>query len=198
MAGKLNDSLIFKIKDQGHTVGIVKIPLRTITRRKRDEWHAIQPYKKEKDFQGELRLNCFVSETKRSESTPPTSNNELCDETGERKKGGLFHGALNMKLSPPSDTSEATGHDVSSPVFSDDGRVVLHTVINTNYHTLLSDSSGLTPEVTGVSPSEGGMEGNERVILRGSNLGENKEDIVSVTVAGVDCTGTVEYYSSGQ
>ena len=49
-----------------------------------------------------------------------------------------------------------------------------------------------------MSPSEGGMEGNERVILRGSNLGESKEDIVSVTVAGVDCSSTVEYYSSGQ
>ena len=124
MAGKLNDSLIFKIKDQGHTVGIVKIPIRTITRKKRDEWHPIQPYKKEKDFQGELRLKCFISETKRSaESTPPTSNNEVGDETtGERKKGGLFHGALNMKLSPPSDTSEATGHDINSPVLSDDGR----------------------------------------------------------------------------
>ena len=74
------------------------------------------------------------------------------------------------------------------------GRTVLHSVINITH----ADSSGFTPEVTGVSPSEGGMEGNERVILRGSNLGESKEDIVSVTVAGVDCSSTVEYYSSGQ
>ena len=55
----------------------------------------------------------------------------------------------------------------------------------------------LAPEVTGISPSEGSIEGNERVILRGSNLGESIEDIVRVTIANVDCTSTLEYFSSG-
>lgn len=54
---------------------------------------------------------------------------------------------------------------------------------------------GYLPEVTGVSPNEGSVEGGERVILRGSNLGESRADIVQVVVAGVDCTQSVEYFS---
>ena len=53
------------------------------------------------------------------------------------------------------------------------------------------------PEVTGISPSEGSLEGGERVTLRGSNLGKSRLDVVRVVMAGVDCTHTVEYFSSG-
>ena len=55
----------------------------------------------------------------------------------------------------------------------------------------------LVPEVTGVSPREGPVEGGQRVILRGSNLGECKEDVVRVVIADVDCTETLEYFSPG-
>ena len=55
--------------------------------------------------------------------------------------------------------------------------------------------SSLVPEVTGISPREGPVEGNQRVVLRGSNLGEFKSDIVKVVIAGVDCTSTLEYFS---
>ncbi len=56
--------------------------------------------------------------------------------------------------------------------------------------------SSLLPDVTGVSPNEGSVKGGQRVILRGSNLGESKEDVVKVVLASVDCTETVEYYST--
>ncbi len=58
--------------------------------------------------------------------------------------------------------------------------------------------NSLVPEVTGISPNEGSIEGNERVVLRGTNLGENRDDIVKVTIVNIDCTSTLEYYSSGQ
>lgn len=54
------------------------------------------------------------------------------------------------------------------------------------------------PEVTGISPSEGSLEGREKVTLRGSNLGQSRADVVRVVLAGVDCTQTVEYFSSGE
>ena len=57
------------------------------------------------------------------------------------------------------------------------------------------EKASLVPEVTGISPREGPVEGNQRVILRGSNLGEFKSDIVKVVIAGVDCTSTLEYFS---
>ena len=56
----------------------------------------------------------------------------------------------------------------------------------------------LEPEVTGISPNECPVEGNQRVILRGSNLGESRSDVVRVVVADVDCTSTLEYFSPGE
>jgi len=52
------------------------------------------------------------------------------------------------------------------------------------------------PEVNGVSPNEGSIEGGTKVTLRGSNLGTGPEDIVQVLLAGVDCTENVEYLST--
>ena len=54
------------------------------------------------------------------------------------------------------------------------------------------------PEVTGISPREGPVGGGQRVVLRGSNLGECKEGVVRVVIADVDCTETLEYFSPGQ
>lgn len=54
------------------------------------------------------------------------------------------------------------------------------------------------PDVSGISPREGPLNGGQRVILRGSNLGECKEGVVQVVIADVDCTETLEYFSPGQ
>ena len=51
------------------------------------------------------------------------------------------------------------------------------------------------PEVTGVSPNEGPVQGGQRVVLRGSYLGDSQHDVVQVLVAGVDCTSSLEYFS---
>ena len=52
------------------------------------------------------------------------------------------------------------------------------------------------PEVTGVSPNKGPVQGGQRVVLRGSYLGDGPQDVVQVLVAGVDCTASLEYFSS--
>ena len=53
----------------------------------------------------------------------------------------------------------------------------------------------LVPEISGISPNESSVEGGQRVILRGSNLGESKSDVVRVVIADVDCTDSLEYFS---
>ena len=52
------------------------------------------------------------------------------------------------------------------------------------------------PEVTGVSPREGAVHSETKLTIRGSNLGQSASDVVSVSVAGVDCTATLDYDSS--
>ena len=64
--------------------------------------------------------------------------------------------------------------------------------------TFTGTECGQPPEVTGISPREGSVDGNQRVVLRGSNLGESKSDVVKVMIAGVDCTSTLEYFSPGE
>lgn len=54
------------------------------------------------------------------------------------------------------------------------------------------------PEVSGVSPREGPVGGGQKVVLRGNNLGECKEDVIRVVIAEVDCTESLEYFSPGQ
>lgn len=67
-----------------------------------------------------------------------------------------------------------------------------------HYYYYVEDDTSQLPDVSGISPSEGSTEGNERIILRGTNLGESKDDIVKVLLVDIDCTKTLEYYSSGQ
>ena len=61
--------------------------------------------------------------------------------------------------------------------------------------TFVENAIARPPEVSGISPSSGPIEGGQRVVLRGNNLGECKEDVVRVVLAGVDCTETLEFFS---
>lgn len=64
--------------------------------------------------------------------------------------------------------------------------------------TFTSEEVFQPPEVTGISPHEGALSGGERIILRGNYLGESKSDVVMVSIAGVNCTQTLEYFSRGE
>ena len=52
------------------------------------------------------------------------------------------------------------------------------------------------PKVTGLSPREG--QPGTRVTLRGERLGRSQQDIVSVTICGMDCTLFTEWKSSSK
>jgi len=62
----------------------------------------------------------------------------------------------------------------------------------------LSPKAVLRPEVTGVSPCDGPALSSTRLVIRGKHLGKSRADILSVTVAGVDCTNSLEYESSSR
>uniref|UniRef100_W5NEH5 Plexin b2a, tandem duplicate 1 n=1 Tax=Lepisosteus oculatus TaxID=7918 RepID=W5NEH5_LEPOC len=51
------------------------------------------------------------------------------------------------------------------------------------------------PQITGIIPRYGPLEGGIAVTIKGSNLGIRKEDIRSITVAGVECKHEPERYS---
>ena len=64
-----------------------------------------------------------------------------------------------------------------------------------NEHEML-ESASLQPKVTGISPHEGPVQGGQRVVLRGKNFGENEDSVLKVIIADVDCTNSLEFFSS--
>lgn len=207
----------FKLRDRDHTIGIVAIPLSSINRRRTEQWWSLQPYKKEKEAHGELCLQCWVSEWKQvtipggeehSPSSPHTGSQEDLHHGGGKEKG-RSHFPLHFwssshssgKPSPTSSDSDLVAGDYTTP---DPGTefIVRRTAEfdpdSASRGSSVCEENQLVPEVTGISPSEGSVQGNEKVILRGSNLGQTKSDVVRVVVADVDCTDTLEYYSSGE
>lgn len=49
--------------------------------------------------------------------------------------------------------------------------------------------------MTGISPRSGPAAGFTVVRIRGDNLGENREDLVGLTIGAVDCLDTVTHVS---
>lgn len=54
------------------------------------------------------------------------------------------------------------------------------------------------PEVTGISPNEGPVEGGTKVTIRGTNLGLSKQDVVGLFVCGANVLGSLEFVSSSR
>lgn len=63
------------------------------------------------------------------------------------------------------------------------------------YLDKVSEFSCPRPEVTSVSPKSGPETGGTVLTIRGSNLGQNAEDIVVLNVCGSDVLATLEYIS---
>jgi len=59
-------------------------------------------------------------------------------------------------------------------------------------------SESTRPEVTGISPREAAVNTATKLVIRGTNLGQNASDVVSLTVAGVDCLSTMDFESSSR
>lgn len=93
--------LKFKLKDQGHTVGIITLPISSLTKRKHEQWIPFQPYKKDRTYHGDLCLNCYVSEVRTSADLSPTNSHSSSSEDVSGGGGGWKAlGATFEKWSP--------------------------------------------------------------------------------------------------
>ncbi|KAI6649129.1 hypothetical protein LOD99_6848 [Oopsacas minuta] len=62
-------------------------------------------------------------------------------------------------------------------------------------YSMISDQL-MPPEVTGLGPRQATLRGDVQITLRGNYLGISRDDVIRVGVAGVDCTHSLEYFSS--
>ena len=65
-------------------------------------------------------------------------------------------------------------------------------------HPTLSLQSQTKPEITGISPNEGPTTGGTKVLIRGKNLGKNREDIIGLYVCGSNVLGSLVYFNNAK
>lgn len=212
-------SLKFKVRDKKNVLGVVRLKPSELQSQSGTKWYHLQPYhSKARDVLGELQLDCWVSKTKsvseggehgtgrikgllhRSALTSSfrkkvKSAHVLTDKSGIGASGEKISeiNAVENNLDSSDDRIDRSDSNVSSAVAEDK---VSH---NHSDDSSIGETENLSkPEVSGVSPSECTLDGGQRVVMRGSNLGDSKGDIVRVLVADVDCTSTLEYFSTAK
>lgn len=211
-------SVKFKVRDKEHVLGVVVLSLASLgSQRESDKrWLPLAPHKKGHEVSGELLVECFVSKflpgpphqqatttgTSLSETSSPISSRLGSQEDIlQPKKGRRFslHGRA-----PTGAAARAGGLD-SPTIEEQQRRTTEASSEGASSRSTASHSRGdsedvslLQPQVTGVSPHEGPMQGGQRVVLRGSNLGESRQSVVKVLLADVDCTASLEYFSASE
>lgn len=209
----------FKVRDKEHTLGVVIMSLASLGahRESSKKWFPLTPHKKGHETVGELLVECFVSQFRPgqmvslSETSSPVlsrrgSQEEIFVPPNTKKGGGVRRFSLHRRTpswskgsaaeSPVSVGSEHRQLGGGGPHLEGTGSVRsgLETV-SCSSEGSASRASALQPQVTGISPHEGPVQGGQRVVLRGCNLGDSRESVLKVMVADVDCTGSLEYFS---
>jgi hypothetical protein len=161
-----HEPIKFKVKEREHTLGTIAVPVAGLSRSRDKSWFPLQPHKRASEAHGSLQLSCWVTTSVRDSN--PTSSH-----VPSRARARLHH---SSPICTPH--CEVPGEDQTSDGSPPDEK-----------------KEERVPEVSGVSPNEGPVQGGQRVVLRGSYLGESRDDVMQVLVAGVDCTDSLEYFS---
>ncbi len=152
------------------------------------KWLPLIPHRKGNEVFGDLLVECFISKYRPgvamslSERSSPMASRMGSQEDISRKGRFSFHRRTPSWSKVNSDRPGADMEPGNSP--------------EAKKSPLRTHENPLKPLVTGVSPREGPVQGETKVILRGSNLGDCKASVLKVILAGVDCTSSVEYFSS--
>ena len=186
-------------------MGVVSLTLASLGghRESSKRWVPLSPHKKGHEAFGELQLECFVSQyrpghgaTSLSEASSPVSSHTGSQEDILNPKRGR---RFSLHRRTPSWTKGSVGNMDGSRRQTEPGSEARSLSKQTSEAP--SENSSIPdvspkPQVTGISPHEGPVQGGQRVVLRGSNLGDCKESVLKVLLADVDCTSSLEYFSS--
>ena len=149
-----------------------------------------------------------------SQTSTPYSSNQSLRQSAEEDEMASSRGSISGLKQHPSDSNIVVGQksdsgtpplvtpappttEASEPPQTDDSafaKIPLRECIEKLDKELDTQAA---PEVSGVSPNEGSVDGGTKVTLRGTNLGTGPEDIKQVLLAGIDCTESVEYIGPG-
>lgn len=169
------------------------------------KWLPLTPHKKGHEVSGELLVECFVSQFRpgavvsHSETSSPISSRIGSQEDMLHLKKGHRFSLHRRTPSWSKGSAESPGSIGELEPFVEGVSRSKQTQEAVSYSRGNSeDINPLRPQVTGVSPHEGPMSGGQRVVLRGSNLGDSRESVLKVMLADVDCTESLEYFSPSE
>ena len=133
------------------------------------------------------------SKKKSAPSVPPAnaSNTPAIFVRDEQNRGSQISQASSTFYDDQSDSSAVYG----SPQNVGESSFFVKEMESRKSVMSKSTEEFMPPEITGVSPREGPIEGGTKITLRGKNFGVNKDDITSITICGADCTSTIEFIS---
>lgn len=202
----------FKVRDRDHVIGIVLLSLTNLGshRESSKKWLPLTPHKKGHEASGELLIECFVSQYRPgqvlslSETSSPISSRMGSQEDihnfKTRKRFSIHRRTPSWSKGS---TGSTDGGASAGPSSKGEGDSALESSSLSKQASETSSTSAsggasedsLRPQVTGISPHEGPVQGGQRVVLRGSNLGNDKESVLKVLLADVNCTNSLEYFS---
>ena len=100
----------FKVKDKEHTIGVVKVPIATLTTVSQLTWFPLEPHKRSSEAHGELQVEYWVNAPFSAEVDETSSSAPAVEDVAER--GGLGSGLKEyFKRSVPSPLQQRKGRE---------------------------------------------------------------------------------------
>ena len=216
------------VKDKDDTLGQIRIPLPDIPYEEHTfKWIPLGPHRRNLNPVGEICVDCWITEYRDADIPTKKGSNffkfkeklNIKQFSDRVRTGSIKYGGTSLKGSV---SVEDLGAVTYKPTFS---RTLERskpaatglkraTSLFLNFPQIPSPrsdrSSSLAelepvvektadpPEINIITPISGPSCGGTLIQIIGKNLGDSKEDIIALTVAGYDSLATVEYLSSSK
>ncbi|XP_070542885.1 uncharacterized protein [Ptychodera flava] len=212
------DPLVFTVRDKQDILGELTIPIAAIPHRclGRRRTEDLQPHRRCPNPVGQLIYDCWVAKSRKTSKASPGKDETQVDRTTLKgslsgtltwMRGTLLGSPSVTKKTPSFNYNRRGSRSVSdiAGLFEDEMNQTL--LLKTSSHQDIREravsepsASGESiadnrPEISGLSPREGPVDGGTKITIRGRNLGESEDDIVKFTICGADCLANVEYDS---
>eukprot|EP00794_Sanderia_malayensis_P009766 gene9766-10765_t len=214
------------VKDKDDTLGQIQIPLTDIPHDEHTfKWIPLGPHRRNLNPSGEICIDCWIVDYSDSD-TPKKDSNFLKLKhklhlkppiIDGKRKGSLKTGAISMKGSISVEDLSRAQNKPSNLSKLPENQFCISSGISkaTSVYFSKPDASPplskspsplsvtkeiekpAVPEIKMLTPISGPSTGGTLIRITGKNLGRNKNDIIALTVAGIDCLSTLEYHSSG-
>ena len=69
---------------------------------------------------------------------------------------------------------------------------------NSSSDITITTTDEASPEITKITPNVVSVKGGTKICLEGSNLGEDKNDIIGLSLCGANCLKSLEYFSTSK